>query len=281
MFRERGERTFGLVRGSNGGASRFPFAIYSDTYNTKQYLNAIGSSSLAGVLWCAEIRSANSAEEWVRRMQMAILCPIAQLNAWDSGMKPWSFPEVEQIVRKAMLLRRELQPYLYATFAQYHLDGTPPVRPMSLVDGGTETDQYLLGDNLLVAPIEAGAKSRKVRLPAGEWYDFASGKRAGSKETVTVTPQLDEIPLFVRGGTALPLNEEPTRSGTEIPNKVALRCYGQGPFMASLYEDDGHTFAYEKGDFGLFSVVIDEGKISPKAIAGKREAPRAALSIQN
>jgi len=245
MFRDKGERTFGLVRGSNGGASRLPFAIYSDTYNHRQYVTALTNCSLAGVLWCAEIRDAKSPEEWVRRMQSACLSPIAQLNAWDSGTKPWSFPTVENEVRTAMKLRQSLLPYLYTAFSQYWQDGIPPVRPMSLVDGGTETDQYLLGADLLVAPMFTGEKSRTVRLPAGEWFDYFTGKRVGSNEQITVSPALAEIPLFVRGGRAIPAIGQ------------HIRCYGSGPWTTEVFHDDGTSFAYEKGTFSVDHVRYD------------------------
>ena len=254
MFRTRGERTFGLVRGSNGAASRFPFAIYSDTYDAHQYLTALTNSSLAGVLWCAEIRSASSDEEWVRRMQLACLSPIAQLNAWDSGKKPWSYPAVEGIIRDAMLFRQSLLPYLYTTFAQYWKDGIPPVRPMCLIDGGLETDQFMLGDDLLVAPAGPNEQSRTVRFPEGKWYDFWTGTLVSTSKTVTLRPSLDRIPLFVRGGRAVPTSELNKRF---VPGAACLlRCYGSGPWHGTLYEDDGVTFGYEKGDFGLFDIDV-------------------------
>jgi alpha-D-xyloside xylohydrolase len=258
MFEDADRRTFGLVRSSNGAASRFPFAIYSDTYDHRQYVTALTNCSLAGVIWCAEIRSADTDEEWVRRMQSACLSPIAQLNAWDSGKKPWSYPAVETQIRDAMRLREALVPYLYTAFAQYHQDGIPPVRPMSLVDAGLETDQYMLGDNLLVAPMFAGEKSRKVRLPAGKWYDYQTGRYAGSAQTIEVTPSLDEIPLFVRGGTIIQTIESPDNV-TKTPKSTPylLRGYGDGPWQGTLYEDDGVTFAFEKGNFGLFHLNVE------------------------
>ncbi|MCO5297247.1 MAG: hypothetical protein M9921_10355 [Fimbriimonadaceae bacterium] len=269
MFRTDGNRTFGLVRGSNGAASRFPFAIYSDTYDHRQYVTALTNSSLASVLWCAEIRSAGTGEEWVRRMQSACLAPIAQLNAWDSGKKPWSFPEVEKQVRDTMLLRESLVPYLYTTFSQYWRDGVPPIRPMSLVDGGLETDQYLLGDDLLVAPMFAGEKSRSVRLPKGKWFDYRTGRLVGSGETIQVSPSLDEIPLFVREGAAVPtfegvLNVAHLASTTPI----SLRCYGPGPWRGWLFEDDGVGFGFEKGAFGLFELKVVGDKATPTHRAG-------------
>lgn len=281
LFREEGRRTFGLVRGSNGAATRFPFAIYSDTYDHRQYVTALTNSSLASVLWCAEIRSADTPEEWVRRMQSACLSPIAQLNAWDSGKKPWSFPEVEDEVRSAMLLRESLVPYLYTAFAQYWRDGIPPIRPMCLVDGGVETDQYMLGDELLVAPMFTGEAERKVRLPKGQWYDYQTGRSVGSGETIVVRPALPEIPLFVRGGRAIPTFDSPLNVGMDSPatSKYVMRCYGEGPWKGTLYEDDGVTYGYEKGAFGLFSVEVADRSASFKAIDGQIRAPRRGVAV--
>lgn len=279
MFREKGRRTFGLVRGSNGAASRFNMAIYSDTYDAEQYLTALTNSSLAGVLWCAEIRSAATDEEWVRRMQMACFSPIAQLNAWDSGKKPWSYPAVEGIVRDTMRQRESLLPYLYTAYAQYWRDGIPPVRPMCLIDGGLETDQFMLGDDLLVAPIHAGEKTRTVRLPKGRWYDYKTGALAGSGQTITVAPALDEIPLFVRESRAIAVAAS-GRSGSP-DSACLLRCYGQGPWQSTLYEDQGDGYGYEAGDFGLFDLKVPDGATGVTVIhrEGLRVSTARSLSM--
>ncbi len=276
MFRESGKRTFGLVRGSNGAATRFPFAIYSDTYDHRQYVTALTNSALAGTIWCAEIRDADSGEEWVRRMQSTCLSPIAQLNAWSSGKKPWSFPEVEGEIRDAMLLRESLVPYLYTAFSEYARDGIPVVRPMSLVDGGLETDQYMLGDSLLVAPMFTGEHSRKVRLPAGKWFEYKSGAYAGSNSVVTVSPGLSDMPIFVRGGSALPTSG-PGPISTSSP--CVLRCYGEGPWSCLLYQDDGVSFGFEHDDFGLFQVSVNGDQVTAKHLAGGRKDVGRELSV--
>jgi alpha-D-xyloside xylohydrolase len=276
LFKDEGHRTFGLVRGSNGAAVRFPFAIYSDTYDHRQYVTATVNASLAGVLWCAEARSAANGEEWVRRIQSACLSPIAQLNAWDSGAKPWSFPEVENHVRTAMKLREALVPYLYTAFAQYHFEGTPPIRPMCLVDGGLETDQYLLGDSLLVAPMFVGESSRTVRLPAGDWYDYKTGARVGSNETITIHPSLDEIPLFVRGGALIPTFEGALHAEG---NTYTLRKFGPGPWHGAIYDDDGQSYAFEKGDYGLFEVTLSDSRPKATHLKGQRQNLTRPLSL--
>lgn len=272
LFRASNRRTFGLVRGSNGGASRLPFALYSDTYDHREYVTGIVNAGLAGVMWCAEARSASSGEEWVRRMQTAVLSHISQLNAWADGTKPWSFAGYEDPVKKAMQFRVEILPYLYTAFAQYHYQGTPVIRAMSMVDGGEETDQYLIGDEILAAPMFAGEKSRTVRLPKGDWYDYETGSFAGNGQTITITPPLDKIPLYVREGAVIPTVAPQLRAGAlakETP--LIVRCYGKTLRTGLLYDDDGDTFDYEKGAFAWFRLkpaTASEGELV--RIAGDR-----------
>ncbi len=135
LFRARGQRTWGLTRGTNAGAAALPYVIYNDSYSHREFITALASSSFIGVLWTPEVRSSKSGEEWLRRMQSVCFSPLALLNAWSDGTKPWSFPEVAGAVRDVMLLRTRLLPYFYSAFARYHFDGTPPFRAMALVDG--------------------------------------------------------------------------------------------------------------------------------------------------
>ncbi len=250
LFRKQGRRTFGLIRGSNGGASRFPFALYSDTYSHREYITGMVSTGLAGVLWCAEARDAANGEEWVRRMQTASVSHIAQLNAWSSGTKPWSFTGYEDAVRTAMKFRIQILPYLYTAFAQYRFHGTPVIRPMSLIDGGEEMDQYMLGDALLVAPMLTGQKTRQVRLPKGDWFDFHNGKLVGNGQTIHVQPKLDEIPIFVKSGSLIPMLSEKSKNTTLTPEtELVIRHFGPGAGSGWLYEDDGESYEYEKGQF--------------------------------
>lgn len=261
IYRKANRRTFGLVRGSNGGASRFPFALYSDTYDHREYITGMVNTGLAGVLWCAEARDAANGEEWVRRMQTAAVSHIAQLNAWASGTKPWSFPGYEEVVKSAMLFRTRLVPYLYTAYAHYHYSGTPVISPMALVDGGSETDQYLLGNDLLVAPMLTGQKSRKVRLPKGIWFDFDSGERIAGNQTIEIKPALDKIPVYVREGAVVPvLGGDVTNSTLTKDSELQIRHYGTGPASSLLYEDDGETFGYEKGQSAWRKLSWMDGK---------------------
>ena len=253
-FHEKGTRTYGLARASNAGGVGLPYVIYDDYYDHHDFITAMCSSSFIGVLWTPEVRASKTSEEWLRRMQSVCFSPMAMLNAWSDGTKPWSFPDVEKEVNAVAELRMQLFPYIYSTFAQYYFEGKPPVRSMKLVDGFSSKDdiidQFMLGDDLLVAPMFTGDKKRKIILPKGKWYDFYTGHYAGENETIEIEPGLANIPLYVRDGAIIPMIPpvlHAPRKGEKIG--LELRCFGNEPGRFSLYDDDGETFDYEKGAY--------------------------------
>ncbi len=117
LFHANNTRTYSLVRASNAGASALPFVIYSDAYSHAQYITGISAASLCGILWTPEVRQAATAEEWRARIQTVCFSPLAMLNAWASGKKPWDYESVVDDVREAIRLRMRLLPYLYTAFA--------------------------------------------------------------------------------------------------------------------------------------------------------------------
>jgi len=300
LYRQRNERTFGLVRANNAGGNNLPYVIYNDYYSHPDFITALINSSFCGVLWTPEVRSSNSSEEWLRRFQSNIFSPMAMINAWSSGTKPWSFEDVSEQVKFYANLRMELLPYFYTEFAKYHFEGTPPFRAMALEpgfrhDNGMEVrsqslednpyleavsreckDQYMAGEYLLVAPMFAEQTSRnagqvsrnttepgsrKVLLPKGKWYDFYTGEYVGEGQEITVTPGLDRIPVFVKDGGVIPMMEARLRApakGEKI--NIEVRHYGEKPARYMLYDDDGETFDYEKGDYSWREIIIAKNK---------------------
>jgi len=285
LYHEQNRRTYGLVRSSNAGGVSFPYVIYNDYYSHRDFITALINSSFIGVLWTPEVRSSPTAEEWLRRMQTVCFSPLAMLNAWSDGTKPWSFPEVEKQVTDVANLRMQLIPYLYTCFAEYCFYGRPPMRAMNLLDGFTipeeevegklssaanpyaqatrkeMKDQFMVGDNLLVAPLFTGETTRKVILPKGKWFDFYSGKLAGDGEVISITPGLDRIPVYVRDGGIIPMYE-PTTSVPKAAEKrdLIVRFYGTKEASYQLYDDDGETFDYEKGVFSWREIRVATGK---------------------
>jgi alpha-D-xyloside xylohydrolase len=284
MYKERDIRTYGLVRASGAGASSLPYVLYSDLYDHRQFVRALINSSFSGLLWTPEVRKAKSAEEWVRRMQVVCFSPLAMLNAWADGTKPWSFPEAEPIIRKYIQLRMRLLPYLYSAFAKYRFEGIPPFRALQLemdtsaahasssdsahvnsTDAayGKQTDiepddQFMAGDSLVVAPLFEGQTSRSVYLPAGcAWYDFETGERFDGGQTITVEPGLEKIPVYVKDGgivPMMPVMPHMPKRGQSVP--LEIRHYGSAPGTFQLYDDDGETFGYEQGKYRWREVAV-------------------------
>lgn len=282
MYRNKNERTYGLVRAANAGTSSFPFVIYNDYYNHRDFITALVNSSFIGILWTPEVRSSQSAEEWLRRMQTVCFSPVAMLNAWADGTKPWSFAEVAESVNSIAWLRMQLIPYLYSAFADYTFKGIPPVKAMNLVEGfdgdssmakqdldATDNpyaiavreeirDQFMVGESILVAPLFSGETERRVTLPTGKWYDFYTGAYAGAGEVITVRPGLDKIPVYVKDGALVPMYAaHPQLDGSR--EAVEVRHYGEKPGKFRLYDDDGKTYNYLKGEHSeiILSVSVN------------------------
>ncbi len=287
LFRKYNKRTYGLVRSSNAGANSFPYVLYNDYYNHSDFITALINSGYCGMLWTPEVRSSRSAEEWLRRFQTVVFSPMAMIDAWNSGTKPWTFPEVAGQVKEYALLRMQMMPYWYTEFARYHFDGIPPFRGMSLEPGFTLDgmitfelkekslennpyleavtkeikDQYMAGEYLLVAPLFAGQTERKVVLPTGNWYDFYTGAYVGNGETITVAPGLNRIPVYVKDGAIIPMMEprlHAPKPGEKI--NLEIRHYGNADGTYRLYDDDGETFDYEKGMYSWREISVSHDR---------------------
>ncbi|WP_300851697.1 TIM-barrel domain-containing protein [uncultured Bacteroides sp.] len=287
LYKNRNQRTFGLVRASNAGATSFPYVIYNDYYSHQDFITALINSGFSGVLWTPEVRSSKSSEDWLRRFQSVVFSPMAMINAWASGTKPWTFPEVEKQIKEYAILRMQMMPYWYSEFARYHFDGIPPFRAMNLEPGFNPEqgsvaqlsdahlednpyleavakeikDQYMAGEYLLVAPMFTGQKERTVVLPKGDWYDFYTGRYVGNGEKITVAPGLDRIPVYVKDGAILPFME-PRLHAPKAGEKVNLeiRHYGKADGAYRLYDDDGETFDYEKGAYSWREIKVTRDK---------------------
>ena len=285
LYREKNTRTFGLVRASNAGGSSFPYVIYNDYYSHEDFITALINSSFSGVLWTPEVRGSKTGEEWIRRMQTVCFSPMAMINAWSDGTKPWSFPEVEKEVKELALLRMRLMPYFYSEFAKYHFEGTPPFRGMNLENGFnakavTELknanlsenpyaeavtkeikNQYMAGEYLLVAPLFKGQSEREIILPKGNWYDFYTGKLAGNGEVIKIKCGLDKIPVFVKEGGIIPMMPPLLHApATGEKYDLEIRFYGNQSGKYQLYDDDGETFDYERGLFSWREVSVAPDK---------------------
>jgi alpha-glucosidase len=195
-------------------------------------------------------------------------------------------PEQENIRRHFIEERYRLMPYLYTVAEETSHDGLPINRPLFLefphaTDDGSPYDlttggsEFLFGSDILVAPNPSPEEVAPytIHLPPGTWYDYWTGEqfrlnnlsgtldleqrdKVLAQKPLMVTPRLDQLPVYVRGGSILPIAPL-TRSTADLPNgPLTLRVFPHAadvnivePCAGDVYTDDGHTFGYRTGDF--------------------------------
>ena len=155
-------------------------------------------------------------ELFLRWVQACALNPRMVMNSWKAGNVsnlPWMYPEVLGEIRRAINLRYQLMPYLWSLFERASAHHEPIIRP-TFFDFPDDTqcyqdcDDFMLGPNLLVAPVIAqGSLQRTVYLPAlpqaQAWFDFETRARFASGQWHTVDAPWSKLPLFVREGACI------------------------------------------------------------------------------
>ena len=215
-------------------------------------------------------------------------------------------PEQEAIRRRYIETRYHLLPYIYTLADESARTGLPMMRPIFLEfpevftppsNGfGNLDTEFLLGPALLVAPqpFAETLDEYVVSFPKGQWYDFWTGLKTAapvSEPTIVdianagpgavlpapakIHPVLDTLPVYVRGGSILPL-QPLIQSTDETPNgPLELRVYPGQPCTGSLYLDDGHTLNYQRGEFLRQSFTCQSDGNSLRITFGARQGTYA------
>ena len=199
-------------------------------------------------------------ELYVRFLQFGALSPVARLHCTTKVHRyPWEYgPEVERIVGEFFRLRYRLLPMLYAAAFEAARSGTPLMRRCDLEwpehPEAADSTQYLLGDDLLVAPVlepaRGGMAGRTVWLPPGQWQDLWSGRIQSGPAWIGVRCPREEIPLWVRRGGLVLTAPERMSTGEACWPELGVDAFASMPDGVQtrlLYEDDGGSTAYGRG----------------------------------
>ncbi len=241
-------KTMSEVRNMGALAASYPFVLYSDLYGHKDFVTGVVNAGFSGLLWTPEVRHAGNARELIRRVQSVVFSVHALINAWYLDDMPWIALGCTDEIRELFRLRMSLVPYLYAAFHAYHETGRPPLRALvcdyqDQGDSWNVDDEYLFGDSIIVAPImvdDAGNDpgKREVWLPEGEWYDFFTGERVpAGKRTV----ETKGIPVYVKGGTLLPLAKPVQHVADDTRFEIELREFGDCSNAVCRLVEDGEN----------------------------------------
>jgi alpha-glucosidase/alpha-D-xyloside xylohydrolase len=222
-----------------------------------------------------------TAEYFVRWFQYMAFCPLFRSHGrtwythlpfgWNTGklgpdemenrggtpikVEQLNNPTVEPITKKYLELRYQMMPYIYTAAREAVETGVPMMRPLWLHYSDDDTavgrgDEYLWGRDILVAPVvEQGASSRSLYLPRGGWYDFWTRQRLEGGREVKREVDLETTPLYVRAGAIIPMGPVKQYTAEKVQGPLTLHVYPGADGQASIYEDDGTTFDFEKGEW--------------------------------
>lgn len=284
---EMGERAMLWGRSGYAGSQNYPANWAGDSSSHMNNLAAILrgglSMGLSGVsFWGYDVggfynaddqgeRAKPADDEYIRSAQMGLLSPLSRCHGQATPREPWAYSEqAQKAFLKVNKLRYRMLPYVYSIAWETHLTGLPMMRAMLLefqedLNARDLSLQYMLGSSLLVAP--AFDQTRQmVYLPKGEWVDFQTGKPVGDG-WLAVQPALDEIPLFLRENSAVPMLEtapmhtplEPFAGLTvymNIKDELCQAYYDDGCTAKLCAKLDGGALQVEAGDMPVNKLRI-------------------------
>lgn len=191
-------KTLSEVRNAGALSASYPFVLYSDLYDHRDFIRGVVNSGFSGILWTPEVRTAKSKDELLRRIQTTVFSVQCVINAWNYPDVPWKELDCEEEVKELFKLRKSLVPMLKKAFEEYKSTGKPPVRALVAdYTDDSETylidDEYVFCDSLIVAPLSYDSDEREVYLPAGQWRDFWTKK---SVKSGRFTVKTKNIPVY-------------------------------------------------------------------------------------
>jgi len=252
---------YGLIWGRSGyaGSQRYPVQWGGDPGCTFDDMAASLRGALSWILSGAAFASFDmggffgiptltdppSPELYVRWSQMGLLFSHARAHGHTAPREPWAYGEPAlSIFRKYAQLRYRLLPYLYAA-ARRAPDGVPLARPLVFDHPADPTtwhidDEYMLGPDLLVAPMFKPRGSREIYLPAGAWYDFWTDRRFVGAGWITYEAELETLPLFARAGAVIPIGPDLQYANERGWDPLSFDAYPAGDGVSEMELTDDH-----------------------------------------
>jgi alpha-glucosidase/alpha-D-xyloside xylohydrolase len=296
--------------------------VYSTWETLKTHVSVAINAGVSGVpYWGTDIGGFVPTPEYtgelhVRWFQFGAFCPLfrAHGRTWHLRL-PWGWntgelghdeiaiyrggaanpgaselhnSQVEPICRKYLELRYRLLPYLYTAVRETHDTGLPIMRALWLhyphdATAVARGDEYLWGRDILVAPVvEPGATQRTVYLPQGPWYDFWTEARVDGGREVSRAVDLETMPLYVRAGAILPLDPVRQYTAEPVDGPLTLVVYPGAAGHGSVYQDDGHSFAYRQDGWTRILSEWDDARrrLRISLAPGSRLPPRRRIAVR-
>ena len=202
-------------------------------------------------------------ELFVRWFEWGAFQPVMRAHGERNHNEIWSYgKQAEPILAKYLKLRYQLLPYTYSVAYRSYQTGAPYMRALFMdfphdPKVANIPDEYMYGPAILVAPVtEQGATHRTVYLPAGcDWYNYWTNQRLHGGQTVEVDSPIDTLPVFVKAGSIVPMGSDQAQPSQKI---VSVKIYPGADGSFTLYQDDGKSYGYERGDYATTTLTWDD-----------------------
>ncbi|MBK1811175.1 glycoside hydrolase family 31 protein [Clostridium sp. YIM B02505] len=271
-----GKRPFVITRAAYAGTQKYSTVWTGDNQSFWDHLRMsipmLLNLGMSGISFCGTDVGGFSfdctPELLSRWVQIGAFTPLFRNHSGSNtrDQEPWAFDEETlNINRKFIKLRYKLLPYLYDLLWSGETTGLPVMRSLVLhYEKDKEVheinDQFLFGENILVAPIlEQGKKIRSVYLPEGEWFDYWTKEViAGGKYILKEAP-LDICPLYIKKGSIVPNYPEQNYVGEKDIKELTLDIYpGEGQYVH--YVDDKESYKYREGEYTLYELIMKDNE---------------------
>lgn len=287
------KRGITFSRYAGPGSHRYPIGFSGDTIVTweslqfQPYFTATASNVGYG-WWSHDIgghtKGYKNDELMARWTQYGVFSPILRLHSTCSefnGKEPWRYkPEAAQAMKKALMLRHRLIPYLYTMNRRCFEQDMPLVLPLYYCHSEEDwaynhPNEYYFGTELLVLPVTSprlpglNLARENLHLPAGMWYDVFSHRCYLGGREIAVYRGLDEIPVFAKAGAIVPLTDE--MDCTKNPAQLHICAYLGDCGTFTLYEDDGETMAYADGHYAATRIILGSDALTIEPVEGACE----------
>ena len=287
---QTGQRVWSINRTFWLGSQRYAYGMWSGDIDTgfesmaAQRARMLSAIEVGEAKWGMDgggFKGHPSDENYARWIEFGAFTPIFRVHGtFNEKRQPWVYgPVAEAAATAAIRLRQSLIPYIYAYQHSGYASGVGLVRPLVFDwpdDSKVRDDSgaWLFGQWLLVSPVvEQGQTSKRIYLPAGQWTDWFTGKTYAGGQTVDVPVDAKtwhDIPLFIRDGAIIPTQPVMDYVGQHPVTTVTVEVFPSSRATHfDYYDDDGQTYACEKGVFFLqrLSVQRDGGEVAFRTAA--------------
>ncbi len=244
-----------------------------DTLKYLPFYNALASNK--GLTWWSHDVGGfkggmEDGELYLRYVQFATFSPIFRFSAARGNYykrEPWLWDiKTFTVAREYCWLRQRLIPYLYTEAYHYTKNGMPLIQPLyytypEIYDEPLYNNEYYFGRELFIAPITKpmnpliNRSIHRVYLPQGVWYDFKTGKKFIGNKRYVVFYNEENYPIFAKSGAIIPLaNLTSNKNDTRNPEELEINVFPGDNNIYKLYEDDGITNNYQKGDYVITAI---------------------------